>query len=130
MSRGDLGALLMFGRSVKPVPLGMMVLMATLATVSVVNAGELHGTVLGDLIGMTALGSFTMLGWGWVARSQSAVEAGLLLACATYVLRSSFIALTVGVSDQGVFLGLGAAIIAGGAYLLETWDDTHHLVEV
>jgi hypothetical protein len=123
VTKGDLDYLVL-GRPLKPVALGMAVLMLTLTVVNLLNLGDLGATSFGDLVSIMSGASFITLMGGWIGKSQQAAEAGLLLACITYVLRSSFLFLTNGPSSHGVYLGIGAAIIAGGAYLLEKWDHT------
>ena len=123
MTAGDLPGLMPFSRPIKPVALGMSLLMLTLVVVNLTNVGELKDTALGDAIAVMAGAAAVCLWAGWLARSQRMAEAGLLLAAVTYVTRSAFILLDLGPGNMGVWLGAGAAVIAGGAFLLESWED-------
>ena len=122
MTKGDLEGLSLWGRPIKPVALGFAWLMLSLTVINISNIGELGDNFLGDLIAVLAFSSFTALTAGWVFRNQHMAEYGLLAACIAYVVRTSFIMFSVGIDDAGVYLGFGAAIIAGGAYLLEATD--------
>lgn len=123
MTAGDLEGVTVLGRPVKPVALGLSILMVALVAINIADAGELRDAALGDGIAVMAGTAAVCLWVGWIARSQRMAEAGLLLSTVVYVLRSAFIAFDAGFGSIGVYLGAGAAVIAGGAYLLETWDD-------
>lgn len=123
MTKGDLAGVLVWGRPVKPVALGATWLMATIVGYNLFNQGLFGHLVIGDLVAVLAGSSYVLLMAGWFGRSQWAAEVGLLLACVVYILRGSFAALYVSPRNEGVWLSLGAAIILGGAYLLEHWDE-------
>ena len=123
MTRGDLEGVTLWGRPIKPVGLGVSVLMGTLMVANFYEVGIFGDTVLAMGIAVLSGIAFVLLVWGWVGRIQRFAEYGLLLAAFTYMARALFAFFTLGVT-QSSFLSLGAVIISGGSYLLETWD-TH-----
>jgi hypothetical protein len=122
MTRGDLDKVQVFGRPIKPVALGTMFLMGVLTVFNVIGIGRLGNSPLSIVVALTALVSLVLLNVGWWKRSQLCAELGLLLATGVYISRSVFLALTVGLSDPAPGLSFGAALIIGGAYLLEVND--------
>lgn len=123
MSRGDLPKVKFLGRPVKPVGLGVSILMLTLFSFNIFDAGVFGDMFLGDIVAVSAAVSAILLFTGWIKGSQKLAIYGFLLATITYMTRSAFIALYVSPVDLGVYAGLGAAVIAGGSFLLETWDE-------
>jgi hypothetical protein len=123
MTKGDLDGLRCWGRPIKPVALGLSFLMLTLCISNIANAGVFKELWLGDVVAVIAGASAVTLVAGWVVRSQRMAEWGLLMACVVYIVRASFLFFFAGPGEQGVWLSLGAATIAGGAYLLETTDE-------
>lgn len=111
-----------WGRPVYPVALGIGVLMATLTAYNALNTGVLRATLLGDIVMVLAGASLVMLVAGWVTQRQVMVATGLLTAASAYVARMLFIAFTLGIGAEGVWLSLGTVVIAGGSYLLEVRD--------
>lgn len=122
MTKGDIDIPWMV-RPIKPVAAGTIVLMLTLAISNMLDADRLHTIPLGYLVALIAMISATCLVMGFAFGKQRAAEAGLLLAFVTYVLRSSFLLLTEGPLEPGIYLGIGVCVISGGAYVLERWDD-------
>ena len=122
MTAGDLEGVTVMGRPIKPVALGLTILMLSLLVINLTGVGELTGTLLARVIAVMAGTAAVTLVAGWVWRSQRMAQAGLLLAAIVYITRSAFIALDSGIGSIGVWLGGGAGVIAAGAYLLETWD--------
>lgn len=119
MTAGDLVGVTVLQRPVKVVALGMTILMLALAWLNLANRDAgLGDSVLGDVVGATALVAAVALLGGWWGRSQRMAEVGLLLAFGVYLARTVFL-LATAPADQGVLLGIGAAVIAGGSYLLE-----------
>lgn len=113
-----------FNRPFKPVALGFFILMSTLVLFNISDAGILGASALGDGVAILAAISATALFAGWAFRSQTMARVGLLLAFTTYIIRASFLFFTFGaIGSEGLWLGLGAALIAGGSYLLEELDD-------
>jgi hypothetical protein len=123
MTKGDLEGLRLLGRPVKPVALGLMFSMAVLCVFNVTDAGVLGATRIGDVVAIMAGAAVLMLTAGWALRSQPMAEAGLFTAGLTMVLRSTFLFALQGVGNVGVWLGVGTAIIALGAFLLERIDE-------
>lgn len=111
-----------WGRPVHPVALGIGILMATLTVYNAANVGVLGAHVLGDVVMVGSSAALVCLVAGWVTQHQILVAVGLLAAAAAYLLRTLFIALTVGPTAEGVWLSTGAVVIAGGSFLLEVWD--------
>lgn len=110
-----------FGRPVKPVALGMLML---LAIVTVGNALGLEGMVhpvrplnIGLAV-MAAAGTLLFI-VAWVLNSQRLVEYGLLVAFAIHVIRGSFLAFTDGLDHVSAWQSLAVAAIAAGSYFLE-----------
>lgn len=123
MTKGDLDGVLFLGRPLKPLALGMAVLMLTLSVYNVLHLSAFGGLFLGDVVAVLAAVAVVTLTVGWYYGSQRMAEAGLLLAATVYVTRSAFLLFVSGPGTEGVYLGLGAAVMAGGAYLLESWDE-------
>jgi len=121
MSKGDLDSVHFFGRPFKPVALGLSLAMLVLVVVNLEDTGRLGATWTGDVVAVLAGASFLTLMAGWWTRSQLLAEYGLVLACATYVLRGTFLALTI-FPDQSMWFSFSTAIVAGGAFLLERTD--------
>jgi hypothetical protein len=123
MSKGDL-PFTVFGRPVKPLAMALMVSTFTIFYSNVVvNNDVAGGAYVGDIVGWTAGLTSLLLLLGWVHRSQRIAELGLLLATGVWVSRMAVVAMTEGVGYFGVWLSLGWVLAAGGAYLLEAWDD-------
>lgn len=123
MTRGDLDGLLIMGRPLKPVALGLSLSMIVLTVFNTSDLGILRDAVIGDVVGIMAAISASCLIAGWVFRSQHMAEAGLFIAGLTMVLRSAFLFALVGIGNIGVWLGVGTAIVALGAFLLERVDE-------
>lgn len=124
MTRGDLEGLTFFNRPIKPVALGITVLMVSITVFNLQHDGVFGSTLLATSVALLAFTSAVCLTAGWLGRLQQMAEIGLLLASITYVIRGSFLLLLLGPSEQGVWLSLGASVISGGSFLLERWD-TH-----
>ncbi len=122
MTKGDLDGVQVWGRPIKPVAFGLSVLMLTLTVYNIFNVGVFGSLFLGDVIAVLTGTSFVMLMLGWFAKNQLLAEFGLITAFTAYTLRASFILFSSGPTAEGFYLSIGAAIIAGGAYLLEGWD--------
>ena len=122
VTKGDLNGFIFLGRPIKPVAFGMSILMMTLTFINVFDVGLFGNSLLGDVVAVLSFGSFVLLILGWFGNLQPLVEYGLLIASAVYVIRGSFVMLTFGLSNEGVWQSFGTAVIAGGAYLLERLD--------
>ncbi len=123
MTKGDLDKVTFMGRPLKPVALGLTILMITLAVANWTDNGLLGDNILSHILAAIAGLSALLLTAGWIAGKQRIAEIGLLGAAAVNIARSSFLLFTFGPGQQSVWLSLGVTVIAGGAYLLETWDD-------
>ena len=124
MTKGDLNGFRILNRPVKPVAFGLSFLMVTISIMNVLDLDHFLDNVLGDLIAIMAAASGGLLIAGWLGKQQWAAEYGLLSAATVFIIRGTFIGLMYGLSDEGLWLSYGAAIIAGGAFLLERLD-TH-----
>jgi len=127
VTKGDLDGVQIWGRPIKPVALGLSLLMLTLAVVNITDTGVFEDMLLGDVVAVLAVGSFTALMVGWFARYQIAAEIGLFSASIVYLIRASFAAFTLGIQSETVYLSLGVAVVAGGSFLLERWDHIEFL---
>ena len=94
MTKGDLDGVQIWGRPIKPVALGLSLLMLTLAVVNITDTGVFEDMLLGDVVAVLAVGSFTALMVGWFARYQIAAEIGLFSASVVYLIRGSFAVFT------------------------------------
>jgi len=121
MSQGDLFNVRFFGRPFKPVAFGLCLAMIVLVVVNLENSGRLGSSWTGDAVAILAGSSFIAMMAGWWTRSQLLAEVGLLLAGVTYVLRGTFLALTI-FPDQSMWFSFSTAMIAWGAFLLERLD--------
>lgn len=128
MTKGDLDGVMPFGRPMKPVAMGVSVLMLTLLTANITQTGVFGSLPLGHIIIALAGVSVGLLVVGWVAKNQVMAEFGLLAATIVYVTRASFVLFAFGWQHEGIYLSAGGAIIAGGSYLLERWDTHRHRV--
>lgn len=122
MTKGDLDGVTLLGRPIKPVALGISVIMASYTLFNVLNLGVFQDIILGNVLSVIAGMSFVLLTVGWWGKSQKMAEWGLLAAAVTFLLRSSFVFLVGGFKDERVYLTLGMVTISCGAYLLERWD--------
>lgn len=112
--------LTVWGRALKPVHAGFMWLMTVLVVYNVTDAGALGSSWLGDAIAIVAASAAGCLAAGWAARSQAMAAAGLFLSGVVYTARAVFVGLMDGFWAQGLWLSLGAVIIAWGSWRLET----------
>lgn len=123
MTRGDLPGLQAFGRPIKPVAFGFTITMTTLFLANVFDVSQFGRLVIGDVIGVGGLIGAVLLSVGWFGRRQRFAEAGLLVSTLIYVMTASFLFLLKGFDSVSGWLALGTAVIAGGAFVLEAWDD-------
>ena len=123
MTRGDLPGIAVWGRPIKPVALGLSMSMLVLCVFNTIDAGVLLETQVGDVVAvMSGIAAFLLIA-GWVGKSQMMAEWGLFLAGMTMTLRSAFLFVLQGGSNIGVWLGVGTAVVAFGAFLLERTDE-------
>lgn len=97
-------------------------LMLQLVIFNITDAGVLHGLWLGDIIAIIASVSFVATWMGWWFREQPMVEAGLLIASFTYVMRGSFILVTDGPFAQPMWTSFTIGAIAGVCFWYEVRD--------
>lgn len=124
MTRGDLDGFRVLNRPVKPVALGLSILMFTLTWINIIDVGLFKDNPLGDVVAVLSFGSFIMFMIGWFGSKQWAVEWALLAASVVYAMRGSFVLFTFGFFSESFWLSVGTGVIAAGAFLLERLD-TH-----
>jgi hypothetical protein len=106
------------GRRIKPVALGLAIVMATLLIYNLFNIGIFKELFLGDIVSIAAAISLSTLIAGWWSGSQRLAEVGLFSAALVYICRTAFLLLTKP-EAEGVALGFGIIVIAFGSWLLE-----------
>lgn len=111
------------GRAVKPVAFGLALIMLGLCVYNLLGLGTFGATPLASAYAILTALSAGLLVAGWVGRWQQVAEWGLLISCWVLATRALFIWLTEGWEERGVILSTGAAVIAGGSYLLERLGD-------
>ena len=113
-----------FGRPVKPVAFGLALSMLVIAWAAYTNVGVLDGSDLADLLGGGALIVAVIFTIAWWHRSQRMAELALLLSFIVWGWRFWLIVLVADnrITQEGLWLSLGWAVIAGGSYLLEKTD--------
>lgn len=109
------------GRPIKPVALGLALNVLVIAQANIRNDDRGIGQGLAYLLALAAGAAFVLLCAGWFMKRQRLAEYGLLLTAGVYMTRAIFVALE-NPWDQAIFFSVGAAIIAGGSYLLEATD--------
>lgn len=122
MTKGDLDGVTFLGRPVKPMSLQFTILLATLTIWNIINQGAFRDSILGDVIAVMAAVGVAALFSGWAIGSQRLAEVGLALSFFVYITRCAFLLGANGLLEEGIYLSIGAAVGAGGAYMLETWD--------
>jgi hypothetical protein len=124
MTKGDLDAIQIWGRPLKPVALGLTWYMICLFIFNLFANGLLDDTLVSHIVlVMSGVSVFSLIG-GWVFKSQHLAEAGLFVSGLTAVLRSAFLLAYGGGDVVGVWLGIGVAIVALGSFLLERADES------
>ena len=118
MTSDDVPGWTILGRPVKSTAFGLAIIMATFTIYNILDIGVFHTSILGDIVAVIAGVVFIMLVCGWWFRSQWMAENGLLGVAAVYITRSAFL-LLINPSIEGVWIGVGVAVIAAGAYLKE-----------
>lgn len=123
MAEGSELKMKVFNRPIKPVAFGLTGLMLTLFWFNFVENDLFQGALLGQLVSIFSFTAAVTLTFGWVFRSQSMAEAGLLLAGGVYLSRAIFIVIYAGFIDgitvRDFWLSLCACSIAFGSFLLE-----------
>lgn len=102
----------------KSTALGLAVIMATFVVYNIANVGVFESSPLGDVVAVLAFAVVVLLVGGWWWRVPRMVEWGLAGAAGVYITRTVFV-LFVNPRIEGVWIGVGVAIIAAGAYLGE-----------
>lgn len=110
------------GRPVKPVSLGYAIFMIVFTIYNLLDLGVFKASLWGDVVAVIAMSSFTLLTLAWIINSQRLAEYGLLLSCTVFIIRGTFLGLTLGFGRQDVYFSVANAIIAGGSYWLERYD--------
>jgi hypothetical protein len=114
----DIDGVLFAGRKIKPVALGLSVILAAISVYNLLDIGLFGTLILGDVVAVASAVTVAALIAGWWFRSQRMAEAGLMLAFIVYALRTLFVLLT-NPAIEGVPIGAGICIIAAGSYILE-----------
>jgi hypothetical protein len=112
----------LLGRPVKPVSLGISIFMAVLTIFNLADTGVFGASLYGDIIAVISASSFTLLVLAWIINSQLLTEYGLLLASTVFVVRGTFLGLTLSWGRQDVYFSLAMFIISAGSYFLERTD--------
>ena len=113
-----------FGRPVKPVALGLLIICLTIVWTEAAMLGAFIGSwwrIPLAVLASCAVGTFA---WGCVARSQQVAEFALLTAAATMIFRSTGLFLVFGPGEQRAWLSFGVGVIAVGSYILERADNS------
>ena len=107
------------GRPIKPVAFGFFVAMLIIFPSAINDEGVLDGSLWGDFIGWSALGTAIVLFLAWLRRSQRLYEISLQLVFFLMIFRFVGATLVQHQPTQAGNLALAWAVIAGGSYLLE-----------
>ena len=110
------------GRPVKPVSLGVAIFMLVFTVFNITDLGVFGTNRYGDIVAIVAASSLTLLVLAWIINSQRLTEYGLLLASTVFVIRGTFLGLTLSWSRQDVYFSLAMFIISAGSYFLERVD--------
>ena len=110
------------GRPVKPVSLGVAIFMLVFTVFNITDLGVFGTNRYGDIVAIVAAASLTLLVLAWIINSQRLTEYGLLLASTVFVIRGTFLGLTLSWSRQDVYFSLAMFIISAGSYFLERVD--------
>lgn len=111
-----------FGRPIKPVALGLVIICVTLLWSNLVDVGVFGASRWGDLLGALCGAAAVLFLIGWWGRSQAMAENALLAVSAAMIFRSLGLLFEHGPIEQSVYLSLGVATIAVGSYILERLD--------
>jgi hypothetical protein len=122
MTSQDLPGIRVWGRPVKPVAFGLMLLLATLAWSNAANVGLFANNVWGDVVGVLAAVGAVLFAVGWWGRWQTVAEAAFGVATAVLAARAAALFWLDGPTEQSVYLSVSVAVIAGGSLLLERLD--------
>lgn len=114
-----------WGRPVKPVAFSLMVTMLILTVINVTDYGILTDHAAGDVLAGGALFTAGMLGYGWYMRSQMVAEIGLVCAFFVWTTRFCLGLMLAPITNEGIYLSLCWAVVAGGSYLLEKTDNKY-----
>lgn len=109
------------GRRVKPVALGVTVMMVGLTIAGILNLGEYPYYGFQAVGALVPAAAAALLAYGWWKNDTRWTRYGLELGFFTYVGRAVFLAIVDPFGDS-LLLALGTTIIIGGTYILETRD--------
>lgn len=114
---------LIFGRKTRPFSLAVSLADLVIAWGLLVSRNgpgdRLDGGAAGNLVGALALLGTAALWAGFWARSDRAMQAGLLTSAFVWGARAAFIVLDQGVWSQSALLSACWVVASSGAYLLE-----------
>lgn len=111
-----------FGRPVKPVSIGLALIMITFMVANALDLGAFGPSAWGDILGVVAGGAFLLLMLAFIRNSQRLAELGLLFSATVFIVRGTFLLLTFGWSEEDLYFSFALAIIAAGSYFLERTD--------
>lgn len=118
----------LLGRPVRPVSFGFMLAMFVITWAGWANVGSLDGSYLADILSVASAFVGVWLAAAWWFKKQWMAETGLLMVFAAMIFRATFTYLLLadtpgqGPVPETSLLSVCAAIIAGGAWLLERSD--------
>jgi hypothetical protein len=118
MTGMEIDGVLFAGRKIKPVALGLSVILAAVCVYNLLDIGLFGALLLGDIVAVASAIAASTLWAGWWWRSQRMAEVGLLAAFIVYAMRTTFVLLTKP-EIEGVPIGVGICIISAGSYILE-----------
>lgn len=113
------------GRPLKPVALGLALLMGILAVWNMTGGDSLGETIWSHLVIPVAAAACAMFIGAWWTGSQRVLEWALLVTVGVSVARAAFIPLALGWRGFGeidMVQSIAVAVIAAGSYLLEADD--------
>jgi hypothetical protein len=115
----------LFNRPIKPVALVLMNTMFVISWVAVTNAGVLHDSIWGDILGAFSFVIAVAFFYAWYKASQRYAEWAMLAAFGVWGFRFWAIILingTTAFSSESAYLSLLWMLLAGGSWLLERAD--------
>lgn len=113
---------LFWGRPVRPFHLAVAIATSTVAISNLLFEGIVLQDNIGNIVGTVSLMASAFLVTGWWFGKEWLAEWGLILATGTFAARAAFSVLSVQAFNS-FFLSIAWTVGAGGAYLLERYDN-------